>query len=87
MTRKYGFHFISLVAIVIFMMWGYTAILSVAYAIMLGILLSYIRRDTALTPAKHVAGLRKGHNGCFIGRSNLRHRRHHSRRRHLPAWG
>ncbi len=52
LTRKYGFHFISLVTIVAFMMWGYTAILSVAYAIMLAILLSYIRRDTALTPAR-----------------------------------
>ncbi len=52
LTRKYGFHFVSLVAIVGFMMWGYTAILSVAYAIVLGIALSYIRRDTALTPEK-----------------------------------
>jgi len=52
LTRKYGFHFLSLVAIVGFMMWGYTAILSVAYAIALGIALSYVRRDTALTPGK-----------------------------------
>jgi TRAP-type uncharacterized transport system fused permease subunit len=41
-----------LIAIVGFMLWGYTAILSVAYAILLGIALSYIRRDTALTPGK-----------------------------------
>ncbi len=52
LTRKYGFHFLSLVAIVGFMMWGYTAILSVAYAIVLGIALSYMRRDTALTPGR-----------------------------------
>jgi len=52
LTRKYGYHFISLVAIVAFMMWGYTAILSVAYAILLGVALSYVRRDTALTPAR-----------------------------------
>ena len=52
LTRKYGFHFLSLIAIVGFMLWGYTAILSVAYAILLGIALSYIRRDTALTPRK-----------------------------------
>lgn len=50
LTRKYGFHFISLISIVGFMMWGYTAILSVAYATLLGIILSYLRRDTALTP-------------------------------------
>ena len=52
LTRKYGFHFVSLIAIVAFMLWGYTAILSVAYAILLGIALSFIRRDTALTPNK-----------------------------------
>jgi TRAP transporter 4TM/12TM fusion protein len=52
LTRKYGFHFLSLIAIVGFMLWGYTAILSVAYAILLAIVLSYIRRDTALTPSK-----------------------------------
>ena len=52
LTRKYGYHFVPLIAIVAFMMWGYTAILSVAYAILLGIALSYVRRDTALTPAR-----------------------------------
>ena len=60
LTRKYGFHFLSLVAIVGFMLWGYTAILSVAFAIVLGIALSYIRRDTALTPAKIWRLLEKG---------------------------
>ena len=30
LTRKYGFHFVSLISIVLFMLWGYTAILSVA---------------------------------------------------------
>ncbi|MBM4299433.1 MAG: TRAP transporter large permease subunit, partial [Deltaproteobacteria bacterium] len=52
LTRKYGFHFVSLIAIVVFMMWGYTAILSVAYAILVSIALSYLRRDTALTPPR-----------------------------------
>ena len=60
LTRKYGYHFISLVAIVAFMMWGYTAILSVAYAILLGVALSYIRRDSALTPARLWRMLEKG---------------------------
>jgi TRAP transporter 4TM/12TM fusion protein len=60
LTRKYGFHFISLIAIVVFMMWGYTAILSVAYATVLSVLLSYIRRDTALTPKRLWETLQKG---------------------------
>jgi TRAP transporter 4TM/12TM fusion protein len=52
LTRKYGYHFVSLIAIVAFMLWGYTAILAVFYAILLAIALSFIRRDTALTPPR-----------------------------------
>ena len=65
LTRKYGYHFISLVAIVGFMMWGYTAILSVAYAILLAVALSYLRRDTALTPARLWRMLEKGSTGVL----------------------
>jgi TRAP-type uncharacterized transport system fused permease subunit len=42
------------------MMWGYTAILSVAYATLLAVALSYIRSDTALTPTRLWAMLVKG---------------------------
>ena len=52
LTKKYGYHFVSLFAIVIFMLWGYTAILSVVYATLAAIVLSYLRRDTALTPRR-----------------------------------
>lgn len=52
LSRKYGYHFVSLVAIVVFMLWGYTAILSVVYATGLAIAMSFIRRDTALTPPR-----------------------------------
>jgi TRAP transporter 4TM/12TM fusion protein len=52
LTKKYGYHFVSLVAIVIFMLWGYTAILSVVYATCVSIVLSYLRRETALTPRR-----------------------------------
>ncbi|MGH7834647.1 MAG: TRAP transporter permease [Candidatus Binatia bacterium] len=60
LTRKYGYHFVSLIAIVAFMLWGYTAILSVVYAILLTVLLSFIRRDTALTPRRLWQTLEKG---------------------------
>ena len=60
LTRKYGYHFVSLVAIVAFMMWGYTAILSVAYAIVLAVALSFLRRDTALTPSRLWRTFEKG---------------------------
>ncbi len=52
LSRKYGYHFVSLVAIVLFMLWGYTAILAVFYATLVSIALSFIRRDTALTPPR-----------------------------------
>jgi TRAP transporter 4TM/12TM fusion protein len=52
LTRQYGFHFVSLVAIVGFMLFGFTAILSVFYATLLAIVMSFIRRDTALVPRR-----------------------------------
>ena len=65
LTRKYGYHFVSLVAIVVFMLWGYTAILSVVYAIVLAIALSFIRRETALTPARLWRALQDGSCGVL----------------------
>jgi TRAP transporter 4TM/12TM fusion protein len=65
LTRKYGYHFSSLVAIVVFMLWGYTAILSVVYAIFLAIALSFIRRETALTPARLWRALQYGSYGVL----------------------
>jgi TRAP transporter 4TM/12TM fusion protein len=65
LTRKYGYHFVSLVAIVVFMLWGYTAILSVVYAIFLAIALSFIRRETALTPARLWKALQDGSTGVL----------------------
>ena len=65
LTRKYGYHFVSLVAIVVFMLWGYTAILSVIYAILLSIVLSFIRRETALTPARLWRTLQDGSWGVL----------------------
>jgi TRAP transporter 4TM/12TM fusion protein len=52
LSRKYGYHFVSLAAIIVFMLWGYTAILAVVYAILLAIAMSFIRSDTALTPRR-----------------------------------
>jgi TRAP transporter 4TM/12TM fusion protein len=52
LTKKYGYHFVSLVAIVVFLLLGYSAISAVVYAIAVSIVLSYLRRDTALTPSR-----------------------------------
>src|SRR5215207_2029928 len=48
MTRRYGFHFISLVAVVVFMMIGYSPMLSVFYATLTTFALSFLRPETAL---------------------------------------
>jgi TRAP transporter 4TM/12TM fusion protein len=57
---RYGYHFISLITIVVFMLFGFTAILSVFWSIAIVYALSFIRRETALTPRKLMDALRKG---------------------------
>ena len=48
LTRKYWFHFLSLVSIVAFMMMGFSPVLSVFWATAVSFLTSFLRRDTAL---------------------------------------
>jgi TRAP transporter 4TM/12TM fusion protein len=48
LTRKYWFHFLSLVSIVFFMMWGFSPGLSVFWATVVSFFTSFLRRDTAL---------------------------------------
>jgi TRAP-type uncharacterized transport system fused permease subunit len=60
LTRRYGFHFISLIYIVIFMVWGYSPSLSVVWATVLTFALSFITRETALGPRKLVKALSEG---------------------------
>jgi TRAP transporter 4TM/12TM fusion protein len=50
LTRKYWFHFLSLVSIVAFMMWGFSPVLSVFWATVVSIATSFLRRDTSLIP-------------------------------------
>jgi TRAP transporter 4TM/12TM fusion protein len=60
LLRLYGFHFSTLIAIVVFMVLGYSATLSVLYAMIVAVVLSFIRRDTALTPPRLVKALAEG---------------------------
>ncbi|HQS30417.1 TRAP transporter fused permease subunit [Polaromonas sp.] len=48
LTRKYWFHFLSLISIVFFMMWGFSPVLSVFWATVVSFFTSFLRRDTAL---------------------------------------
>ena len=65
MTRRYGFHFISLVAVVVFMLIGYSPMLSVFYATLTTFALSFLRPETALMPAKLVRALADGSIGVL----------------------
>lgn len=60
LLRRYGFHFTSLVAIIAFMVWGYSATLSVLYAMGVAILLSFIRPEQALWPKRLIEALASG---------------------------
>ncbi|MBI5904284.1 MAG: TRAP transporter large permease subunit, partial [Deltaproteobacteria bacterium] len=65
LTRRYGFHFTSLVAIVAFMLAGYTAIAAVFWATVIAFVLSFLRNDSALRPAKLVEALNAGSVGVL----------------------
>ncbi|HKA78909.1 MAG TPA: TRAP transporter fused permease subunit [Xanthobacteraceae bacterium] len=60
MTRRYGFHFLSLVSIIIFMLWGYSPTLSVFWSTVLTFGLSFLTRETAIVPKKLVRALSDG---------------------------
>jgi TRAP transporter 4TM/12TM fusion protein len=60
LARRYGYHFISLAAIGVFMAMGMTAFRAVFLATLLAIALSWVRRDTALTPRRLFRALSDG---------------------------
>ena len=65
LTRKYGYHFTSLVAIAAFMVVGMSAFRAVFWATVLAIGLSFIRRETALGPARLFGALKSGATGVL----------------------
>ena len=50
LARRYWFHFLSLISIIVFMMMGYSPVLAVFWATMLAIATSFLHRDSALLP-------------------------------------
>ncbi|HYH11933.1 MAG TPA: TRAP transporter fused permease subunit, partial [Thermomicrobiales bacterium] len=65
LVRRYWYHFTSLIAIVVLMILGYTPLNAVFWAIVLAFLLSFLRRDTALTPVRTAQALRAGSVGTL----------------------
>jgi TRAP transporter 4TM/12TM fusion protein len=60
LTKRYWYHFVSLVAIVAFMVWGFSPMLAVFWATVVTFAASFLRRDTAMGWRKVVAALRDG---------------------------
>jgi TRAP transporter 4TM/12TM fusion protein len=60
LLRRFGFHFVSLISIIAFMLVGYSPTLSVFYSTLLAILMSFLTRETALMPRKLIQALSDG---------------------------
>ncbi|HXD39203.1 MAG TPA: TRAP transporter fused permease subunit, partial [Ramlibacter sp.] len=50
LTRRYWFHFLSLISIVIFMLWGFSPVLSVFWATVVSGVASFLRPECSLIP-------------------------------------
>jgi TRAP-type uncharacterized transport system fused permease subunit len=60
LTRRYWYQYSSLFAIVVFLAIGFSTGLAVFWSIFLAIAVSYVRRETALTPRKILDALANG---------------------------
>src|SRR5438270_4218284 len=60
MTKRYGFHFTSLIAVIVFMIAGYSPMLSVFYSTLMCFALSFLRPETALKGQKLVRAFADG---------------------------
>lgn len=60
LLTRYGFHFSSLISVVVLMIWGYSATYAVFWSILLAIAVSYLRADTALWPRRLFRALADG---------------------------
>ncbi len=65
LTYLYGFHFVSLIAIVGIMVIGFTPIMAVFWATVITFAVSFIRKETGLYPKKLVKALRGGSIGVL----------------------
>ena len=65
LTRRSWYHFTSLVAIAVLMVAGMSAFRAVFWATLLAVALSFLRRETALTPARLFGALTDGGRGVL----------------------
>jgi len=60
LTKRYWFHFVSLIAIVGFLLWGFSPVLSVFWATVVTFAVSFLDRACAMVPRKLVTALKDG---------------------------
>jgi TRAP transporter 4TM/12TM fusion protein len=60
LTRRYWFHFISLIAILAFLVWGFSPVASVFWATVATFVVSFLDRESALTPRRLITALKDG---------------------------
>ncbi|MDQ2951875.1 MAG: TRAP transporter fused permease subunit, partial [Chloroflexota bacterium] len=60
LTARYWYQYTSLFAIIVFLLLGFSTITAVFWSIMLAIAVSYIRRETALSPRRIVEAFASG---------------------------
>ncbi len=65
LAKRYWYHFLSLVSIVIFMLWGFSPTLSVFWATVTAFAVSFFRRETAMVPSRVVKAMAAGTNGVL----------------------
>jgi len=65
LTKRHGFHFTSLLSIVVLMLVGFSPVLSVFWATVMAIAVSYLSRDSALMPKKLIEALAAGTVGVL----------------------
>jgi TRAP transporter 4TM/12TM fusion protein len=69
LTRRYWFHFLSLISIIAFMVWGFSPVLSVFWATVIAAATSFLRPECALIPYDVFRG--RGPIGRQLWQSNL----------------
>src|SRR5438094_3367075 len=60
LTKRYWYQYTSLFAIIVFLVAGFSTITAVFWSIIVAILVSYIRRETSLSPSRLVKALAAG---------------------------
>ena len=71
LTRRFGFHFLSLVSIIVFLLLGFSPIASVFWATVVAFFVSFLNRDCALLDLRVFVDRPQGWVGDLLLRSKL----------------